>query len=67
MGLLKYVVIGAVAVYSFKYASKKRKIDGKSLLDDLKDGLNDAFCQAKEYKNRLEMDYNQTTKLYWHQ
>lgn len=64
MSLLKYAILGAAAVYGFKYATKKRDTDGKSLFDDLKDNAPDFINKAKEYGNKVKNDYSQTSDLY---
>ncbi|PWS27023.1 hypothetical protein DHW03_13475 [Pedobacter yonginense] len=64
MSLLKYAILGAAAVYGFKYATKKREIDGKSLIDDFKENAPDLIKKAKEYGNSVKKDYTQTSDLY---
>ncbi|MBC6111684.1 YtxH domain-containing protein [Pedobacter fastidiosus] len=64
MSLLKYAILGAAAVYGFKYATKKRETDGKSLVDDFKENAPDFINKAKEYGNKVKNDYTQTSDLY---
>ncbi len=64
MGLLKYAILGAAAVYGFKYATKKRISDGKSLLDDLREKAPEFADRVKSYGDQVKNDYNQTTELY---
>ncbi|WP_316847375.1 YtxH domain-containing protein [Pedobacter psychrodurus] len=68
MGLLKYAILGAAAVYGFKYVTKKRASDGKSLLDDLKERgpeyVDRYVDKAKNYGERIKQDYSQTSDLY---
>ncbi|PWS31879.1 hypothetical protein [Pedobacter paludis] len=64
MSLLKYAILGAAAVYGFKYATKKRETDGKSIIDDIRDNAPDFINKAKEYGNRVKKDYTQTSDLY---
>ena len=64
MGLLKYAILGAAAVYGLKYASKKRATDGKSLIDDLKEKAPEYVDKVKNYGERIKQDYSQTSDLY---
>ena len=64
MGLLKYAILGAAAVYGFKYATRKRSSDGKSLVDDLKNRAPRYIDQLKNYGERIKQDYSQTSDLY---
>ncbi|MCZ4242583.1 YtxH domain-containing protein [Pedobacter punctiformis] len=64
MNLLKYALLGAAAVYGYKYAIKKRPEDGKSLVDDIKENLPLIFDQAKAYGEKIKHDYQQTTGMY---
>ncbi|WP_293310204.1 YtxH domain-containing protein [Pedobacter sp. UBA5917] len=64
MGLLKYAILGAAAVYGFKYATKKRSTDGKSLVDDLKEKAPGYLEKVKNYGERVRQDYSQTSELY---
>jgi hypothetical protein len=61
MSLLKYVILGAAAVYGFKYATKKRETDGKSLIDDFKEKAPDFVDRAKEFGEKVRKDYTQST------
>lgn len=64
MSLLKYVILGAAAVYGYKYVTKKRDIDGKSLVDDLKDQAPEYMEKAKKFGEQIKQDFNQTSDLY---
>lgn len=64
MGLLKYAILGAAAVYGFKYATKKRITDGKSLVDDFKEKAPEYLEKVKNYGERVRQDYSQTSDLY---
>jgi len=64
MGLLKYAILGAAAVYGFKYATKKRASDGKSLIDDLKERAPKYIDKVKNYGEQIKRDYSQTSDLY---
>jgi len=64
MSLLKYVILGAAAVYGYNYATKKRIVDGKSLVDDLKDQAPGYIEKAKSFGERVKQDLNQTNGLY---
>lgn len=47
MSLLKYAVLGAVVAYGVKYLTKKG-IDGRSVIDDLKDKAPEYVDKVKE-------------------
>jgi len=64
MSLLKYVILGAAAVYGYNYATKKRVVDGKSIVDDLKEQAPDYIERAKKFGERVKQDLNQTNGLY---
>ncbi|WP_316805723.1 hypothetical protein [Pedobacter agri] len=64
MGLLKYVVLGAVTVYGLQYVTRKRSQDGKSKIADFNHHLNDLFGKVRDYKEKVKLDYQQTTQLY---
>ncbi len=64
MGLLKYAILGAAAVYGFKYATKKRATDGKSLIDDFKEKAPGYVGKVKNYSEQIRQDYRQTSDLY---
>jgi hypothetical protein len=64
MGLLKYAILGAAAIYGFKYATKKRITDGKSLIDDLKEKAPEYVNRIKDYSEKIKQDYRQTSDLY---
>lgn len=58
MGLLKTLAIGAAVAYGINYASKKRP-DGKSLMDDIKEKAPEWMNKAKEYGNQMKSKMNQ--------
>jgi len=64
MGLLKYAVLGAAAIYGLKYATKKRISDGKSLVDDLKAKANQCLSEVSHFSESIGHDYRQTSDLY---
>lgn len=64
MSLLKYVILGAAAVYGYNYATKKRVVDGKSIIDDLKEQAPDYIERAKKFGEKVKQDLNQTNGLY---
>lgn len=64
MGLLKYAILGAAAVYGFKYATKKRATDGKSLVDDFREKAPEYVDKVKQYGDQIKKDYSQTSDLY---
>lgn len=53
MSLLKYVVLGAAAYAGYNYATKKR-VDGRSLVDDIKDQAPEWVNKAKQYGNQVK-------------
>lgn len=64
MGLLKYAILGAAVVYGFKYATKKRTTDGKSLIDDFKKRVPEYIDEFNNYTEKIRRDYRQTNDLY---
>lgn len=64
MGILKYAMVGTITVYGLQYLTKKRSLDGKSIINDFSDHLNDLFDKMKDYKEKVKLDYQQTTQLY---
>jgi len=64
MGILKYAIVGTITVYVLQYLTKKRSLDGKSIINDFSDHLNDLFDKMKDYKEKVKLDYQQTTQLY---
>jgi len=64
MGLLKYAILGAAAIYGIKYATRKRSSDGKSVLDDIKAKANQYLNEASNFGARIQQDYKQTSDLY---
>ncbi|GGE53531.1 hypothetical protein EV200_102444 [Pedobacter psychrotolerans] len=64
MGLLKYVIIGTAAVYGLNYITKKRLIDGKSIVDDLIEKTPELIKEVDQLSKNIKRDYQQTTALY---
>lgn len=64
MGLFKYATLGEAVVVGIKYVSKKRKSDGKSVLNDFTNHINLLLDEASAYKEKVKRDYKQTTALY---
>jgi hypothetical protein len=64
MGLLKYALLGAAAVYGYQYATKKRVTDGKSLVDDFKEKSPEIIDKIKEFGLNIKRDFRQTSDLY---
>jgi uncharacterized coiled-coil DUF342 family protein len=64
MELLKYAILGAAAVYGFKYVTKKRATDGKSLIDDFKKRVPEYVDEINNYAEKITQDYRQTSDLY---
>ena len=58
MGLLKTLAIGAAVAYGINYATKKRP-DGRSLMDDIKEKAPEWMNKAKEYGNEMKSRMNQ--------
>ena len=53
MGLLKLIAVGAAVAYGINYATKKRA-DGRSLMDDVKEKAPEWMNKAKEYGNDMK-------------
>jgi len=64
MSLLKYVILGAAAVYGYNYATKKRASDGKSFIDDLKEQSPDYINRIKNAGEFVKKDLSQTKTMY---
>jgi len=64
MGILKYAIVGTIIVYGLQYLTKKRSLDDKSIINDFSDHLNDLLGKLKDYKEKVKLDYQQTTQLY---
>jgi len=58
MGLLRTLAIGAAVAYGINYATKKRP-DGKSLVDDIKERAPEWMNKAKEYGDQMKSKMNQ--------
>jgi hypothetical protein len=57
MGLFKTVLIGAAVYGAIKYVTKK-DINGKSIVDDLKEKAPEYMDKAKKFKDDLENKYS---------
>jgi len=64
MEILKYAILGAAAVYGFKYATKKRATDERSLIDDFKEKVPEYVDEINNYATKIKQDYRQTSDLY---
>jgi hypothetical protein len=60
MSLFKNLLIGAAVVAGVNYITKKRP-DGKSLVDDLKEKAPDLMNKAREFGNAQKEKFNQRT------
>ncbi len=56
MGLFKTVLLGAAVYGAYKYATKK-DINGRSLVDDIKDQAPELMDKAKRFKEDIEVKY----------
>lgn len=63
MGLLKLIAVGAAVAYGINYATKKRA-DGRSLMDDVKEKAPEWMNKAKEYGSDMKskMESSSTMK-----
>ena len=57
MGLFKTVLLGAAVYGAYKYATKK-DVNGRSIVDDLKDKAPEFMDKAKRFKEDMETKYN---------
>lgn len=64
MKLLKLAIASAAAVFAFKYATKKRDSDGKSLIDDLSDKAPEVMDKVKDFGERIKNDYKSSVENY---
>lgn len=55
MGLLKKVLIGAAVYGAFKYLTKK-DVNGRSMVDDIKDKAPDWMEKVKNVKNEFQAE-----------
>lgn len=55
MGLLKKVLIGAAVYGAFKYLTKK-DVNGRSMVDDIKDKAPDWMEKVKNVKNDFQAE-----------
>ena len=60
MSLLKYLVFGAAVAAGVNYATRKRE-DGRSLVDDLKDKAPEWKEKAKQYTDQFKEQFAQST------
>ena len=58
MGFIKNLVIGAAVVAGINYITKKRP-DGTSLVDDIKEKAPDWINKAKEFGEQKKNQYSQ--------
>jgi uncharacterized protein YoxC len=63
MGLFKTVLLGAAVYGAYKYATKK-DVNGRSMVDDLKDKAPEFMDKAKRFKEDMEMKYNTREDTY---
>lgn len=54
MNLFKLALTGAAAVFAYKYATKKREEDGKSLVDDLTERGPELMEKVKSFGSNLK-------------
>ncbi|WP_443936526.1 YtxH domain-containing protein [Pedobacter sp. MW01-1-1] len=64
MGLMKYALVGAAAIYGYKLATKKRICDQKSFVDDLQENAEKWKNRAKDAVEKLRCDMAQTINMY---
>lgn len=57
MGLFKYATLVEAVVVGIKYVSKKRKSDGKSVINDFTNHINHVLYAASAYKEKVKRDY----------
>ena len=63
MGLIKTVLLGAALYGAYKYATKK-DVNGRSIVDDIKDKAPEFMDKAKRLKDDLEMKYTNRADSY---
>lgn len=59
MGFLKKIAVVAAAVAAYNYITKKRP-DGTSVADDIKEKAPEWIDKAKQYGGQLKDQYNQS-------
>lgn len=64
MNLLKLAIASAAAVFAFKYATKKRDTDGKSIIDDLSDRAPEVMDKVKNFSEQVKDKYKSATENY---
>lgn len=57
MKLLKLALAGVAGVFAFKYATKKRESDGKSLVDDLSEQAPQIADKVKAFGEQIKDKY----------
>lgn len=57
MGLLKTALIGAAVYGAIKYVTKK-DVNGRSIVDDVKDRAPEWIEKAKGFKSDMQMKYD---------
>jgi hypothetical protein len=63
MGLLKTALIGAAVYGAIKYVTKK-DVNGRSIVDDIKDKAPEWVDKAKRFKDDVAMDYKHRADPY---
>ncbi len=64
MNLIKLALTSAAAVFAFKYATKKRPEDGKSLVDDISDRAPEVMDKVKGFTQQVKDKYKSATENY---
>lgn len=62
MKLLKIALAGAAAAFAFKYATKKRVSDGKSLVDDLSEQAPQIADKVNAFGEQIKDRYKSATE-----
>jgi hypothetical protein len=63
MGLFKTMLIGAAVYGAYKYATKK-DVNGRSMVDDIKEKAPEFMDKAKRFKEDMEMKYTNRPDSY---
>ncbi|MDY0903486.1 hypothetical protein [Pedobacter sp. CFBP9032] len=64
MELLKYAFWSAASVFVLHYLTKKRLMDGKSVVDDVIEKTPKIVKEVNTLSRNIKMDYQQTVGLY---
>ncbi|MGY3053932.1 hypothetical protein ACVWYG_002134 [Pedobacter sp. UYEF25] len=64
MKILKLALASAAAVMAFKYATKKRDSDGKSLIDDLSAQAPDIANGVKNFSDKIKEAFDSAVENY---